>query len=210
SPCFVLMYIAGEFRVLVMIPTVLCAAVDGWLARRLGLTSRFAAWLDVAVDNLGRGMLWSLLLKVLRLKHIITHAQGDENEAVLKYQQKMFAGTQLHINVLLPGFRTPLGVWVVGGLPPCVAVSMPVGGLSHWLELPLWIQHVGMLLLVAGRVLALSAEVMWQTLMCLKHEPKRSTGELSHRCFLCRCGAYGHTSSTWKKLRARFLFLNHI
>lgn len=86
---------------------------------------------------------------------------------------------------------------------------------AHWLELPLWIQHVGMLLLVAGRVLALSAEVMWQTLMCLKHEPKQSTGELSHRCFLCRCGAYGHTSSTspvtsWKKLRAEFLFLNHI
>ncbi|XP_039478558.1 CDP-diacylglycerol--inositol 3-phosphatidyltransferase 1 [Oreochromis aureus] len=46
-------------------------AVDGWLARRLGQTSRFGAWLDVAVDNLGRGMLWSLLFKVLRLKHIM-------------------------------------------------------------------------------------------------------------------------------------------
>ncbi|KAL3992420.1 E3 ubiquitin-protein ligase [Sarotherodon galilaeus] len=46
-------------------------AVDGWLARRLGQTSRFGAWLDVAVDNLGRGMLWSLLFKVLCLKHIM-------------------------------------------------------------------------------------------------------------------------------------------
>lgn len=78
---------------------MLCAAVDGWLARRLGLTSRFAAWLDVAVDNLGRGMLWSLLLKVLRLKHMITHAQGDENEALFKYQQKMLCRGQERVEM---------------------------------------------------------------------------------------------------------------
>uniref|UniRef100_A0A3P8NDK9 Uncharacterized protein n=1 Tax=Astatotilapia calliptera TaxID=8154 RepID=A0A3P8NDK9_ASTCA len=192
SPCFVLMYILFIYN-----PTVLCAAVDGWLARRLGLTSRFAAWLDVAVDNLGRGMLWSLLLKVLRLKHIITHAQGDENE-----WKNSFGSSPPLVQAVMANGNPPANVFEL--------VLVHMGGLSHWLELPLWIQHVGMLLLVAGRVLALSAEVMWQTLMCLKHEPKRSTGELSHRCFLCRCGAYGHTSSTWKKLRARFLFLNHI
>lgn len=43
---------------------VFCAGVDGWMARRLGQTSRFGAWLDVVVDNLGRGMLWSLLFEV--------------------------------------------------------------------------------------------------------------------------------------------------
>lgn len=42
----------------------LSPGVDGWLARRLGQCSRFGAWLDVVVDNLGRGMLWSLLFKV--------------------------------------------------------------------------------------------------------------------------------------------------
>lgn len=40
------------------------AGLDGWLARRLGQTSRFGAWLDVVVDNMGRGMLWSQLFKV--------------------------------------------------------------------------------------------------------------------------------------------------
>uniref|UniRef100_A0A3Q3BS92 Uncharacterized protein n=1 Tax=Haplochromis burtoni TaxID=8153 RepID=A0A3Q3BS92_HAPBU len=128
--------IVGEKHSVVLhccVPTVLCAAVDGWLARRLGLTSRFAAWLDVAVDNLGRDMLWSLLFKVLRLKHIITHAQGDENE-----WKNSFGGSpplvQLHINVLLLGFRTPLGVWVVGGLHclpvwlyPCQWECCPTG-----------------------------------------------------------------------------------
>lgn len=43
---------------------VVCAGVDGWLARRLTQCSRFGAWLDVVVDNLGRGMLWSLLFEV--------------------------------------------------------------------------------------------------------------------------------------------------
>uniref|UniRef100_A0AAX7U4B7 Uncharacterized protein n=1 Tax=Astatotilapia calliptera TaxID=8154 RepID=A0AAX7U4B7_ASTCA len=192
---------------IIQCPTVLCAAVDGWLARRLGLTSRFAAWLDVAVDNLGRGMLWSLLLKRWCIELLWGWMVSALEWCVFMDNTTPGGAVEEQLRQQPP---TRTGFWVVGGLPPCVAVSMPVGGLSHWLELPLWIQHVGMLLLVAGRVLALSAEVMWQTLMCLKHEPKRSTGELSHRCFLCRCGAYGHTSSTWKKLRARFLFLNHI
>ncbi|XP_059930709.1 uncharacterized protein si:ch1073-145m9.1 isoform X3 [Gadus macrocephalus] len=37
--------------------------VDGWVARRLEQTSRFGAWLDVVVDNLSRGMLWSMLFE---------------------------------------------------------------------------------------------------------------------------------------------------
>lgn len=52
--------------------STLSAGVDGWLARRLGQTSKFGAWLDVVVDNLGRGMLWGQLFKVGWL-HIIQH-----------------------------------------------------------------------------------------------------------------------------------------
>lgn len=50
-----------------------CAGLDGWLARRLGQTSRFGAWLDVVVDNMGRGMLWSQLFKVSTSKLITEH-----------------------------------------------------------------------------------------------------------------------------------------
>lgn len=35
------------------------AAVDGWAARRFNQVSRFGAWLDVIIDNIGRGMLWT-------------------------------------------------------------------------------------------------------------------------------------------------------
>jgi phosphatidylglycerophosphate synthase len=44
---------------------VMFSGVDGWVARRLEQTSRFGAWLDVVVDNLSRGMLWSMLFEVI-------------------------------------------------------------------------------------------------------------------------------------------------
>lgn len=34
------------------------------MARRLQQTSRFGAWLDVVIDNVGRGMLWNMLYDV--------------------------------------------------------------------------------------------------------------------------------------------------
>jgi len=40
------------------------AGVDGWVARKLQQTSRFGAWLDVVIDNVGRGMLWNMLFDV--------------------------------------------------------------------------------------------------------------------------------------------------
>jgi CDP-diacylglycerol--inositol 3-phosphatidyltransferase len=36
-----------------------CLAVDGWAARRFNQVSRFGAWLDVIIDNIGRGILWT-------------------------------------------------------------------------------------------------------------------------------------------------------
>lgn len=59
------------------------------------------------------------------------------------------------------GFRTPLGAWVVGGLHclPLWLYGGQRGLLAHWLDLPPWILALGTLLLVTGRLLALSAEV---------------------------------------------------
>ncbi|XP_077064530.1 uncharacterized protein LOC143716171 isoform X2 [Siphateles boraxobius] len=46
-------------QVLLYVPNVI--GVDGWVARKLQQTSRFGAWLDVVIDNVGRGMLWNML-----------------------------------------------------------------------------------------------------------------------------------------------------
>ena len=63
--------------------------------------------------------------------------------------------------VVLSGFRTPLGTWVVSGLHclPLWLYGYQQGLLSSWLYLPLWIQVLGTVLLAAGRLLALSVEV---------------------------------------------------
>ncbi len=34
-------------------------AVDGWTARRFNQVSKFGAWFDVIIDNIGRGILWT-------------------------------------------------------------------------------------------------------------------------------------------------------
>ncbi|XP_023145082.2 uncharacterized protein si:ch1073-145m9.1 isoform X2 [Amphiprion ocellaris] len=137
--------------------------VDGWLARWLGQTSRFGAWLDVVVDNLGRGMLWSLLFEwgflVCALEwcvFVCNHSTRGE-----QWKESFSSSPPLIQAIMANGFWTPLGVWVVGGLHclPLWLYSYQWGLLSHWLDVPLWIQAAGTLLLAAGRLLALSAEV---------------------------------------------------
>ena len=39
--------------------------LDGYAARKLNQISVFGAWLDVVVDVIGRGMLWSNISKVM-------------------------------------------------------------------------------------------------------------------------------------------------
>ena len=32
---------------------------DGYFARKLNQSTRFGAWLDIVIDNLGRGIIWT-------------------------------------------------------------------------------------------------------------------------------------------------------
>ncbi|KAG7218375.1 hypothetical protein INR49_008011 [Caranx melampygus] len=134
--------------------------VDGWLARRLGQSSRFGAWLDVVVDNLGRGMLWSRLFQwgwlVSALEwcvFVCNHGNRGEH-----WKSSFTCSPRLIRNIMANGFRTPLGLWVVSGLHllPLWLYGLQVDLL---LLLPPWVQAVGTMLLAAGRLLALSAEV---------------------------------------------------
>ena len=49
---------------------VLNLAVDGWAARRFNQVSRFGAWLDVIIDNIGRGILWTKVSPV-KFEHFL-------------------------------------------------------------------------------------------------------------------------------------------
>ncbi|XP_054459846.1 uncharacterized protein si:ch1073-145m9.1 isoform X2 [Anoplopoma fimbria] len=165
-------------QVLLYWPNII--GVDGWMARRLGQTSKFGAWLDVVVDNLGRGMLWSLLFEwgwlvsafewcVFVCNH---NARGDH------WKDSFINSPPLIQAVMANGFRTPLGTWVVSGLHcfPLWLYGCQWGLLTDWLYLPPWIQAVGTLPLAAGRLLALSVE-LW----CIWTHIKYLTSDASPR-----------------------------
>lgn len=153
------------FLPLYLLSTVL-DGLDGWLARRLQQTSQFGAWLDVVVDNLGRGMLWSLVSEwgwlvsaVEWCVFVCNHRVGGE-----QWKSSFSSSPRLIQAIMADGFRTPLGLWVVSGLH----------GLPVWLyvcgggAVGSWLQTAGTLLLTAGRLLALTAE-LWSVWTHIGH-----------------------------------------
>ncbi|XP_029922217.1 uncharacterized protein LOC115369686 [Myripristis murdjan] len=138
--------------------------VDGWLARRLGQCSRFGAWMDVVVDNLSRGMLWSLLFEWGWLVSAVEWCVFVCNHGARGAQWKnSFTTSPRFVQaVMANGFRTPLGTWVISGFHclPLWLYGYQWGLLSRCLHLPPWIQALGTLVLAAGRLLGLSVE-MW-------------------------------------------------
>ncbi|CAN9511199.1 unnamed protein product [Ophioblennius macclurei] len=148
--------------------SILLDGVDGWLARRLEQTSRFGAWLDVVVDNLGRNMLWSLvsewgwLLSALEwCVFVCNHSERGE-----QWKSSFNSSPRLIQTIMADGFRTPLGVWVVSGLH-----GLPVWLYLHHSSVVImawWLQTTGTLLLMAGRLLALTAE-LWCVWTHVKH-----------------------------------------
>ncbi|XP_053728066.1 uncharacterized protein si:ch1073-145m9.1 isoform X1 [Synchiropus splendidus] len=146
--------------------------VDGWLARRLGQTSRFGAWLDVVVDNLGRGMLWSQVWQLGWLVSAMEWCVFVCNHAAKGEQWKNSFNSSPPIirAIMANGLRTPLGLWVAGGLHclPLWLYGGQKGLLSSWLLMPHWAQVLGTVLLAAGRVLALRVEI-WCVWMHIHH-----------------------------------------
>ncbi|XP_059186700.1 uncharacterized protein si:ch1073-145m9.1 [Centropristis striata] len=156
--------------------------VDGWLARRLGQTSRFGAWLDLVVDNLGRGMLWCLLFEWGWLVSALEWCVFVCNHGTRggHWKSSFTSSPRFIQTVMANGFRTPLGTWVVSGLHclPLWLYGYQWGLLSHWLYLPVWIQALGTLLLAAGRLLALPVEIwcIWTHIKYLtSDEPEEKT-----------------------------------
>lgn len=124
--------------------------------------------------------------------------------------------------LVLLGFQTPLGTWVIGGLHclPLWLYGYHWDLLSNPLSLPSWLQALGTLLLAVGRLLGLSVEVRihkWLTHTCFQDSHNnyviRSllTGclapwQLQYVIWsppLSRYGVYGHTLNTLPKMRWR-------
>lgn len=82
-------------------------------------------------------------------------------------------------------------MWTVTGLHclPLWLYGCQGGLLVRWLALPPWIQNLGTLLMVSGRLLALPVEVPTEPCVMFGHVTPR---DHPASC-LCSCGASGHT-----------------
>lgn len=139
---------------------VLLDGVDGIVARQLNQTSAFGAWLDVVCDNLGRGMLWTLLFKwgyfisaLEWLVFVCTHTLGAQWRSA-KSSPPSWVQT-----VMANGFKTPVGAFAICGLH---GLPMWLYGLKTHLWNPFMSHHfqLGVTgLLVSGRTLCMAVEV---------------------------------------------------
>ncbi|XP_027042961.1 CDP-diacylglycerol--inositol 3-phosphatidyltransferase-like [Pocillopora damicornis] len=158
--------------------SVLLDGLDGIVARQLNQTSAFGAWLDVATDNLGRGMLWTLLYKwgyfisaVEWMVFVCTHSLGAHWKSA---QSNPPSWVQL---VMAKGFKTPAGAFAICGLH-----GLPVWlyGTNKHMWSPFMSHHLQLGvtgILVSGRALCMGVEVWFITShikdLLADHEQKR-------------------------------------
>ncbi|XP_048857503.1 uncharacterized protein si:ch1073-145m9.1 isoform X1 [Brienomyrus brachyistius] len=143
--------------------SVVLDGVDGFVARRLQQTSELGAWLDVVIDNTGRGMLWSMLFQWGWLVPSLEWNVFVCNHRVRGAEWKCsFSDSPRWVQaVMANSFKSPLGVLAISGLHilPVWLYGLQMGILTQILHLPAWLQTLGTLLLSMGRLLCLSVEV---------------------------------------------------
>ncbi|XP_043115054.1 uncharacterized protein si:ch1073-145m9.1 isoform X1 [Puntigrus tetrazona] len=153
----------GSFVPLYLLSVIL-DGVDGWAARRLQQTSRFGAWLDVVIDNVGRGMLWNMLYDWGWLVSSVEWCVFVCNHNARGAQWKSsFVESPFWVQaVMAKGFKTPLGILTIAGLHvlPVWLYGFQYEVLSQTLFFPNWLQILGILVLTAGRLLGFAVE-MW-------------------------------------------------
>lgn len=130
-------------------------AADGAAARALGLTSAFGAFIDVAVDNGGRALLWSLAVAnggapaslaafVPLLEGLCLAATHAEHGAGAAWKKDAF-GPRRTVPPLLAwlaadGLRAPQGKLLLASLHvlPLLVFLGPEAALRGWTEAPPW------------------------------------------------------------------------
>ncbi|KAG1951674.1 CDP-diacylglycerol--glycerol-3-phosphate 3-phosphatidyltransferase [Pimephales promelas] len=159
-----ILYSYPENFVPLYVLSIILDGVDGWVARKLQQTSRFGAWLDVVIDNVGRGMLWNMLFDwgwlVSSLEWCVFVCNHNARGAQWK---TTFTKSPVWVQaVMAKGFKTPLGILTIAGLHvlPVWLYCYQHEVLSHALYAPYWIQTLGILVLAAGRLLCFAVE-MW-------------------------------------------------
>ncbi|XP_033634704.1 CDP-diacylglycerol--inositol 3-phosphatidyltransferase 1-like [Asterias rubens] len=140
--------------------SVILDDLDGAVARRLHQTSTFGAWLDVVIDNIGRGMIWSQVFQwgcfVSALEWCVlvcTHTAGAQWKS--SYSEVPW----LVRKVMANGFRTPIGLYTVWCLHllPLWLYAHKTGVLTA--HIPRSVVYFVIGILVFGRAVCATVEV---------------------------------------------------
>ncbi|XP_078661350.1 uncharacterized protein LOC144905519 [Branchiostoma floridae x Branchiostoma belcheri] len=140
--------------------SIILDGIDGWAARKLNQVSAFGAWLDVAVDCVGRSLLWCCLyqwgffLACLEwLVFVCTHNMGPAWRST--------TAPWWVEAVMAKGFKTPAGTFAITGLhvlPLWLYGHVKGVQLYSW-HLPPTVHYTAILLLAAGRALCVPVEL---------------------------------------------------
>ncbi|XP_076045952.1 phosphatidylinositol synthase isoform X5 [Oratosquilla oratoria] len=155
-----------DYRVLLYVPNV--------IARKWNQCSPFGAWMDILIDNAGRGLLWTkvhylcFLVSVIEwTTHICNHNHGAHWKTIVKNKRIV---PPLIAKILSNNFRNPYGVLAIGGLNVlplwCIGLKYEIFR-THLYFLPVYTPEIGLLVFGFGRILCLLAEI-W----CIKEHVK--------------------------------------
>ncbi|XP_067864312.1 uncharacterized protein si:ch1073-145m9.1 [Heptranchias perlo] len=163
--------------------SIILDGVDGLAARQLNQVSEFGAWLDVAIDNLGRSMLWSLLFK---WGHFISSLEWcvfvcTHNSMGADWKNKFGNGPWWVQKTMANGFKTPVGAFAITGLHvlPVWLYWYHNQVLTEAFLLSFTLQWLATVLLVAGRLLCMAVEFwcIWIHILYLVRHEKETKGE---------------------------------
>ncbi|KAK8380425.1 hypothetical protein O3P69_016776 [Scylla paramamosain] len=149
------------------IASIVLDAFDGFVARKLQQCSLFGAWLDVVLDNLSRGLLWTHIHPMLYIVSALEWATFCCNYATGAEWRQAFAQSKKEVPwmiayIMANNWRNPLGVWVISGLHvfPLWLFGLQYGVfVSHLSFLPYSIQMAGLIVLGSGRLVCGITEV---------------------------------------------------
>lgn len=132
-----------------------------FLAFQLGWLVTAVEWCVFVCNHNARGEHWKSSFSSSPCFIQAVMANGKKKKTLNKCDVDLRLSKKAILSPIVPGFRTPLGMWVVSGLHclPLWLYMYQWGLLTSWLHLPVWIQRLGTFLLVTGRLLALFVEV---------------------------------------------------
>jgi CDP-diacylglycerol--inositol 3-phosphatidyltransferase len=154
---------------------------DGYFARLLDQTSEFGAWLDVVLDNIGRGLLWTHLHKwglVISTVEWLTFSFTQRYGAKWK---DMFAASPFLIRTIFKNnFRNPLGLTAVTAglqaLPILLFIEKHFSlSTSYSPYFPALIAYCAL-----GRAVCMAAElwIVWRGVRCMLESSDENTGPI--------------------------------